>query len=181
MVFEVAHQMALLPLLWLGWLHVRGEKRDVAWWWLVGIFFVSWLADTAAHWADPWVVSPIYLVTQAGIVGLVFYSRRDATVLAVVLTVAGLAALVWRRTPDLFLHTVAWGSAAGIVFQLPQLGRLRTSLLVTFGAGLIAWYGYALWPGWTSYLIYQSTRLLGIAVFCMAAASPLPHFKLSVR
>lgn len=181
MIFEIVHQMALLPFLWLAWLHFRGERRDVAWWWLAGAFFVSWLADTAAHWMAPFLVSPVYLVSQASIIGFVFLSRRKALTLIVVLVAVGIAAILWRGvdSPDVLFHTVAWLSVVGIVYPLRQLGRLRYSLLIYYGAGWLCWLGYAINPGWFSWSGYQLTRLLGIAMFCWAASSPLPHLKLS--
>lgn len=183
MIFEVAHQMGAVPLVWLAWLHFRGEQRDVAWWWLAGAFFISWIADSIAHVVQAPLIGMAYPVTQGGIVAAVFLSRRDAMWFVAALVIVGGADVLWRglEPHDILLRTVAWGSAAGIIYQLPQLGRLRTSLLVTFGLGLLSWYGYALWPGWSFYLVYQSTRLLGILLFCWAATDPLPHFKLSVR
>lgn len=178
--FGVAHHMALVPLVWLGWLHYRKRDPGIAWWWLAGAFAVSWLADTAAHWVSPWMVSPVYLVGQASIIGLVFLSRREALILIVVLTVTGLLAVFWRGVsgPDVLLHTVAWLSVVGILYELRQLERLRTALLVYFGVGLLVWWGYAIWPGWTSWLLYQTVRLIGILLFCWAATDPPPHLKL---
>lgn len=183
MIFEFAHHMGAVPLVWLGLLRLRGRDPGVAWWYLAGAFFASWLADTAAHWVDPRVASPLYLITQSAIVGAVFLDRREAVVLLGALVGAALVTTfgIGFEGPDVLLHTVAWGSTAGIVWGLPQIGRLRTSLLVTFGLGLLAWYGYALRPGWASWGIYQSTRLLGILLFCWAAIDPVPHFKLLIR
>lgn len=183
MIFEVAHQMGLLPLIWLAFLHWRGRDPGLAWWWLAGAFAVSWLADTAAHWMAPLLVSPVYLVSQASVVGFVFLVRRDAITLVVALVVVGLGAVFWRgvEAPDVLFHTVAWLSIIGIVYPLRQLGRLRTSLLVYFGLGLLAWMLYAVSPGWFFWLAYQSTRLIGILLFCWAATSPLPRFHLSKR
>lgn len=176
MIFEIAHHMALIPVLWLA---LTGRGKGQAWWYLSGIFLVSWLADWAAHWANPFVVSPVYLVTQAAIVGAVFLPRRDAILLVIALVVVGAYAVVMEPgTPDVLVHTVAWGTAAGIVFPLWQLGRLRTALLVVFGAGLLAWWLYVLRPGYPSWGIYQGTRLLGILLFCWASLETTPHFRL---
>jgi hypothetical protein len=181
MIFEIAHHMALIPVVWLGWLRFRGRDLGLAWWLLAGAFSISWLADWAAHWFNPLLVSPVYLVSQAWIVSAVFLSRREMLLLVTVLTLTGLAAVLWRGVsePDVLLHTVAWLSVVGIVYQLPQLARLRTALLVAFGLGWLAWLGYAISPGWISWLIYQSVRATGIGLFCWAATSPLPVLKLS--
>lgn len=171
--------MALLPLLWLGWLKFRKRDPGVAWWWLVGVFVVSWLADTAAFWVDPWVIGAVYPVSQAALIGAVFLPRRDAVLLIVVLAVVGIVDLLWHGVagPDILLRVTAWGAATAIVYHLPQLGRLRIALIVYLGGSLLAWMLYNIWPGWRSYLIYQTIRLAGILLFCWAATSPLPQLR----
>lgn len=179
-ISEAAHEMAALPIVWLGWLHFRGREPGIAWWWLAGAFFVSWLADTAAHFANPWLGSQVYPVSQAALIGAVFLARRDVTLLIVTLAVVGLVDVFWFGVGDfdIFLRTVAWLSIVGIVYPLWPLGRLRGSLLVSFGIGWLCWLGYAIDPGWTTWSAYQLTRLAGIVLFCVAATSPLPHLKL---
>jgi hypothetical protein len=179
MIFELAHQLALVPLLFLLVLRMRGQRRDVAWWWLAGAFFVSWLADSAAHVVDPWLMSLVYPVSQAAIVGAVLLERDDAVVFVIALVTIGVGAVLWRGvgTPDVLVHTVAWASVALIVFDRDALGRLRTALLVAFGLGLLAWLGYTIRPGWTLWLCYQGVRALGIALFCRAAWKPVPQLR----
>lgn len=181
MIFEVAHWMGLVPLLWLALLRFRGRTIGVEWYWLAGVFAVSWLADTAAHFANPWVMSKVYPVSQAAIVGLVLLSRREALLLIATLVWVGALDVVWIGVGDfdILLRTVAWLSVVGIIFPLKQLGRLRLSLLVAFGVGWVCWMGYAIWPGWTSWSGYQLTRLAGILLFCWAATSPLPQLRLT--
>lgn len=183
MIFEVAHWMGLVPLLWLAFLHFRGSPHGVEWWWLALVFGVSWIADTAAHFSNPWVMSKVYPLSQAAIVGLVLLSRRGALSLIVTLVLVGVLDVLWVGVGDfdILLRTVAWLSVAGIVYQLPQLARLRISLLVAFGIGWWCWMIYAIAPGWPSWIAYQLTRFIGILLFCWAATSPLPHFKLSRR
>ena len=68
-IHHVTWHMALVPCVTLAWLQLAGQPRDVAWWWLGGAFLVSWLADAAAYSAiDPWLVSLVYPMTQAGII-----------------------------------------------------------------------------------------------------------------
>lgn len=170
--------MALIPLLFLLWLHRQGEKRGQEWWWLAFAFLVSWLADTAAHWLDPDLVGNLYPVSQAAIIGAVLLFRREAFLFLAVLVGTALL-VVWPGASgiDVFLRTVAWGAVVALVYDYHALGRLRTSLLVYFGAGLLAWWGYALWPGWPSWLAYQGTRLSGLLLFCWAASHPAPQLR----
>ena len=172
--------MALIPLMWLGWLRFKGRNPGLAWWWLAGALFVSWIADTASHFTDAWLIGAVYPVSQAAIVGAVFLYRYDAMKLVVVLVAVGVIDVFWHGVtgPDILLRTVAWLSIVGLIYQLPQLERLRTSLLVYFGLGWLCWMFYAIDPGWTSWASYQTTRLLGILLFCWAATDPRPHFKL---
>lgn len=180
-VSNVATSIGVIPLLWLAWLHFRKCDPGVAWWWLAGAFAVSWIADTAAHWVNPWLISPLYLITQGSLVGFVFLDRKDDKVLILTLGVTAMAAALWKglSAPDVLLHTVAWLSIVGIVWNLPQLDRLRTSLLVYFGLGWFCWMGYAYTPGWYSWSIYQTVRLTGILLFCWAVSSPRPRFRLA--
>lgn len=173
--------MGLIPLLWLAWLHLRGERRDVAWWWLAGVFAVSWIADMAALWFDPWTASKVYPVSQAAIVGLVFLSRREALLLIVTLGLVGIGdvLLVGVGDFDLMLRTVAWLSVVGIVYPLRQLERLRIYLLTGFGLGWVAWLGYSINPGWGTWICYQLVRLIAIAMFCWASLRPTVKLRIS--
>lgn len=155
--------MGLVPVLWLA---LRKERR-VEWWWLAGVFGVSWLADTAAHWVNPWLVSAVYPVAQAGIVGAVFLSRREAALLVAVLVWVGVLSAGWGTVPDLLLRTVAWLAVVGIVWPLP-LGSLRVALLLAFGLGWLCWVGYQFAPGWTSWGVYQGVRAVSLGWFCLA-------------
>lgn len=183
LIFEVAHQMALVPMLWLGAMRLRGHRRGVEWWWLAGIFLVSWLADTAADLAPQArvAVSVVYPLSQTALVGLVlFLERREALWMTAALAAVAVVAVLWRgvSSPDVFFRTVAWGTAVGIVVNRWHLGRLRLALLVAFGVGLLCWWAYALRPGWWSWSIYQSVRALGIGLFCWAALKPGPSLRL---
>jgi hypothetical protein len=178
-IFELAHHMALLPLVWLAWLAAWEDRRGAEWWWLAGAFFVSWLADSAAHVADPWLVSLVYPVSQAAIVGAVLLEREEAALFVGSLVTVGVVAVLWRGvgTPDVLVHTVAWASIALVAFDRAALGRLRLALLVAFGFGWLAWLGYTVTPGWPSWLCYQGVRALGIGCFCWAASYPTPRLR----
>lgn len=178
---ETATLVGIIPLLWLVLWQWKGFPVGVEWWLLAVAFSVSWMADNAARWVDPWMVSPVYLVGQAWIVGTVFSSRRGTLLLLAVLIAVAIGALFWKgiEGPDILLHTVAWLAVVGIAYPLKQLERLRISLLVYFGFGLLAWYGYAMKPGWATWIAYQLTRLIGILLFCRASLYPSPQLKLS--
>lgn len=180
-VSEVASEQALIPVLWLGWLHLRKRDPGSAWWWLSAVFLVAWLADTAALWMDPWTVSKAYPVSQAAIIGLVFLSRREGLLLIAALALVGIVdvLLVGVGDFDILLRVIAWGAVVGIVLPLKQLGRLRTALLVYFGAGLLTWMYYAIDPGWPSWSLYQLIRFAGILLFCWASMKPGPRLMLT--
>jgi hypothetical protein len=169
---EVAHHLGLVPLAWLAIKRVR----DTAYWWLGMAFGVSWIADTLAHFMGQSRVSLAYPVSQAALIGAVFLTRKDAWQLVGILLSAAIAALLFSGW-DLLLHTIAWGSIVGIMWDKWQLGHLRTSLLVTFGLGLLAWWGYVAHPGWTTWLLFQSCRLVGTLVFCYAVVNDRPLLK----
>lgn len=179
-VAEVAHQIEIIPLIWLAVLTFRGQRFGGEWWWLAGAFFVSWLADTASHWVGQPFVSMIYPVVQAGLIGGVLLYKSDAIKLVVLLILVGVADILWHGIigTDILLRTVAWLAVVGIVYPFWQLGRLRTTLLVTFGIGWVTWMSFVIWPSTLSWAAYHLTWLAGILLFCWAASNPLPHFRL---
>jgi hypothetical protein len=159
---------------------MRRQRRDAAWYWLAGAFFVSWIADSfALAGIEPWLMSLVYPVSQAAIVGAVLLEREDAALFVLALVIVGILAVLWKGvgTPDVLVHTVAWGSIVCVAFDRDALGKLRLALIVAFGFGLVAWLGYTLTPGWPSWLAYQGVRALGIGTFCWAAAKPGPTFR----
>lgn len=170
MLPEIAHHMALLPLLWLAALWMVEQRRDPALWWLAGVYAISWIADTAAHWVDPWLVSAVYPVSQAAIVGAVLLKRDDALVFLFSITAIGVVSIAFQelQQPNV-LRSAAWAAIAAIVYPLP-LGRLRSALLVTFGVGLAAWILFAATRTWPTWLVYQGVRAVGIVLFCWAAS-----------
>jgi len=152
-ISEVASALGLVPLVWLAGQRARGKESGPHWSWLAAAFGISWLADSAALGIDPWIVSAVYPVSQAMLVGAVLLTRVDALQLLVVLGVAGIVGIAWEGVsgPDVLLRTVACGAIAGIAWPRSDLGRLRTALLVYFGVGLVVWWGYATireWPSW---------------------------------
>jgi hypothetical protein len=180
-VGEIAHQMALVPFLWLAALRARGARVDAAWFWLAGAFFVSWLADSGAHFVDPWLMSLVYPVSQAALVVAVLLERREALLFVGALVAVGVVAVAWQGVgaPDVLVHTVAWLGVALVVYDRDALGRLRLALLVSFGVCWLVWLCYTVWPGWTAWLAYQCVRALGIACFCWAASKPTPRLRIA--
>lgn len=177
MIFEVAHHMALVPLLWLGVLAYYGRSRDGEWWALGGALGVSWMADTLAHSVDPWLVSAWYPVVQASLLGVMLLPAQAAWRFVLLVVGAGIAAVLIRGIgrPDVFVRTVSW---VGIVLLVwPQRSRLRLVVLSTFGLSWLGWIGYSLSPGWPSWGLYQGLRAVGLGVFCWAAWHPFPALR----
>lgn len=161
--------MALIPL---GWLASRAEHRP-EWWWLAGAFAVSWIADTMAHFGNPWVPAAVYPMSQAAMVGSVFLNRRDAMLLVSALAVVGIVGVLGEGVtgPTVLLQTVASLSVCGIVWTLP-VPRLRVTLLTAFGLGWLAWIGYVLNPGWATWIVFQGVRAASLGLFCWASIPP---------
>ncbi len=179
---EIAHQMSLLPLTVLSGLRLGGHRCDPAYWWIAGAFAVSWLADTAAHWVNPWTVTLVYPITQSTII-LAALLPRQAT-MRWLLVVGGVAVLAVvlddTRGPDLLLHTVASIAVVWAVFEewtLPS--RLRAALLVYFGVGWLTWLIHAEWLVVATWYPYQLARLAGLGLFCYAAWRCSPSLKLA--
>lgn len=161
--------MALLPLLWLGVLAHYGQRRFVLWWMLALVLGVSWIADSAAHWVEPWKVSAVYPSVQAMIVAIVLLPNPALARFAALIVAATAVPLLWRGVghPDVVSHTVAW---AGLATLCWPHRTLRAPIAVTFGVGWLGWLAYSIAPGWGTWGAYQSIRALGLGVFCWATA-----------
>jgi hypothetical protein len=183
---EVAHQMALVPLVALGVLRARGERRDAALWWIALAFAVSWLADLAADLLPVeyrWAPSVVYPVTQAAIIGAVLLPRLMAVVfLWLMYTVAAMVVAVHGIGPDRFERTaVCLGVVAMVWYRRELPSRLRIALAVYFGVGLVAWLIHVQWLVVATWYPYQLARLAGLLLFAWAALEPRPSFKVVRR
>mgnify|MGYP001559136752 CR=1 FL=1 len=168
--FEVAHAVGAVPIAVLVALRVRGVRRASAWWILAAAFAVSFVADSLAHWVSPPLISQVYPVTQAGLFALVLAPASVAVpVIGLTIAAAG-ASVTWRDAAglDFLLHAVAWGSTAVLAWRYLLAGPLRTSLLVGFGGGLVAWLGFASDPGFMWWGALQTCRALAAGWFAVA-------------
>jgi len=163
MIFVVVWQMALVPL---AWCFLQRERRGV-WWVIAGAFAVSWLADAATLLGST-IPMAFYPVSQVGLLAAVLAPRQFRTILGV-LVLAGIIAVLWEgiARPGLLLDTVAAGVVVAIAWPLPNR-RLRATLLTAFGVGGVMWITYVLWPGWTTWGMYQSVRAASLGMFCWA-------------
>jgi hypothetical protein len=170
-IFETAHQIGIVPLVWLSALWAGGARPAPIWWGIASAFAVSWAADWVSHWAGTFPVGPPYVVVQSGLLAFLLVPRPIAWRFGFVLLGAGLLALTRfdLQAPDIFVHTVAWLGLLAIVWPEPMSLSLRATLTVAFGLGWLAWMGYCLRPGWTSWLTYQGVRATSLLLFCGAS------------
>ena len=168
MLFEAAHAIGAIPAAYLLVLGIGGRTVDAAYWWLALAFGVSFVADWAAHWVDPALVSQVYLVTQAALFAAVLIPSRPVLEWAVWLLLFTASLSVVARQGeglDVLLHVVAFGSVSGLAWMLGA-GRLRLVLGVGFAALAVAWCGYAYAPSLATWGGYQVTRLAIAVAFC---------------
>jgi len=168
--------MGLVPLLWLGALHWCGERRSREWWGVAAAFGISWVADTITHrWGQPWLVSAIYPVSQAAIIGIVLLPRREAQWFIATLCAVGIIAVLIEGTtkPQWILHVFGWSEIVWLLRPLP-LGKLRAALFVAFGVNLIPWVLFTLWTTWEMWCLYQGVRAVSLGMFCLASWRPWP-------
>lgn len=174
---EVTHHMALGPLLWLVLLRAGGQRPAFLWWILAGVFGISWLADTASHWVSWWVVSGLYPIAQVTLLAAALLSRAEWLPFCWWFGAAALLDLLLAGlgTPELFVHTLAWGALILIVWRHPESHPLRLPVMVSFGLGWLGWIAFLVAPTWGTWGAYQSIRALGLGVFCWASVkAPQP-------
>lgn len=185
-IAEIAHQMSLIPLIWLVVLTIHGKVCDLAWWWIAVAFSVSWFADTIAHVVpqshNAWI-GIVYPVSQTAIIGAVLLRhRRQKVALLGVLLGASTVAILWCgvEDPDLVLRSVAWLAVVAIMWAEKALPfRLRLCLVIYFGFGLVTWLIHLRWLIVPTWYPYQIVRLIGLLVFCWAALKPSPSLRLA--
>lgn len=170
-IFDAAALMGAVPLLWLTLRYWIGRRVEGEAWSLAAALAVSVVADVVirAHPAWQWVVSPVYLVSQAALMVGALLPGLLAWPMLVLLVAAGEAAILFGvgQGPDVFLHTVAFGLVLGAAWI--QSSRYRWALSAYFGAGLLSWWWYAGHPAWASWVAFQSCRALGVILFCWAS------------
>lgn len=159
--------MALVPMLWLGVLAFYDQRRSILWWTLALVLGVSWMADSAAHWMNPWTVSAFYPLVQAAIFGIILLPTPALWRFLGLLAVTGLGVGLWRATPEVLGRTVAWTGLLALAWPHREL---RAPVLVTFGLGWLGWLAYSFAPSWPTWGVYQGIRALGLGVFCYATA-----------
>lgn len=166
---ELAHLVGILPLLVLLVAALAGKSYPPSWWLMAGAFGVSWVADFAAHYASPTLVSQTYPVFQAGLALLAVRSKAILPAMAVVAAV-GVASVLWRHGTgfDLALRLTAGGMVAGIAWNRLS-GWFRAAVSTGFGATAIAWAAYAADPGWATWGAYQAIRAAAVVLFGIAA------------
>lgn len=175
LIGSAAAFVGLIPLLWL----MLGPSRDHRWWWMAAGFAVSYLADAVAAVSAPTFVSQLYPVTQAALFVLVLAPRRSREWLIGGLLCCAGVSVAWREAQglDILLHVVAWGTVAAMGWFTPH--RLRLALMTYFAGGAVLWCAYVFSPGWITWGAYQVTRLLGVALWCVAAShASTPEAKL---
>lgn len=174
---ELAHQVGLLPLIWLTarW---SGGRKSVRAWWLLGIAFaVSWVADWVSHRVGTFPVGPPYLALQAGLIAGVLAPKLVAQRFGMILAATALFAMLYLdpEVPNVLMYTVAWLGLLAIVWPEPLTRRVRWMLAVAFGGGWLAWMGYVLRPDFASWATYQVVRTTGLGLFCWASWAPSPR------
>lgn len=177
----MAEWLGLVPLAYVVYRDRRFPIHvDAAYYWLAAAFGVSFLADRSAHWVPSWVAFS-YVVGQSVLTCAVFDRRLALRLLPMLSLVALLALAVWppadpithRRPPEVLLHLIAWGTAACVVWEEAK-GALRTALSTYFAVGTVAYLVMAFSPGFTTWYLYQASRVVGIGLFCLAVADPKP-------
>lgn len=176
---QAAWWVALLPVLVLVSLHQSGRPREAVYWWVGVAFAVSWVADALAHVVDSHITSLVYPLVQSAIIGAVLLRQRDALELVLVAVGAGLLAVCSLPSYDVLLRTVAWAPIAYLAWHRPERDLAGFSLVISFGLGLVFWYGYNVAPSFDSWAAYQFVRAVGLLAFGAACCQRVPTLRLA--
>lgn len=161
MIFELAHQMALVPI---AAMMVAGRRLSASYWLVALAFLMSWFADSFDHysgglWSDVWV----WLLFQFLLVVAAVTRGRTRLLWMAAVGLVGSLSLILTPGPD-WLLTLA-GSAA--VLMLAR-GWLTIPLALYFGAGTFAYFwmiasiGGDILPAW---YVYQGCRVAAYGAF----------------
>lgn len=180
LIVETAHCMGIAPIIFVLVRDRLGFKVELHYWWLAVALAISFMADSAAHWVDPYVVSVVYPLSQAVLVAACIVPRRSAIIFLGVLVPVGIFSVLIGKDlgGDAVLRTVAFLGVCVALWPLQSLGVLRLSLLCYFGASWVYWMAYAAWPSTATYLLHQSARFVGITLYCYSVARPMPKLRL---
>lgn len=168
---DLAAVARLVPLLWLGWLALRYQRRDCTYWLIGFAFSVSVLTDlTVKLFPALLPLANLYPLVQALAVAMVMLDDVEARQFTGILTLAGVLSVVLTEGSDLLLYTVACLSVCLITWRSTLPSLIRAALYVFFGGSWLAlvnsfWHPYP----WAGYL-FHGTMLAGCGLFCWAAA-----------
>jgi hypothetical protein len=172
-IFEVAHQIGVIPV--LGML-IFGRKLPRVYWLVALAFFVSWFADSAMHFiGGTWEAWYFFLPVQVWLMVVAFTDNAVHWLMgAVALLLLLVASWTWHApAPDQLVTVI--GSVA-ILYMAG--GRLAWPLYVYFGAGTAAYLvmvsqvGSNFMPWW---YCYQGCRALSYILFIGIIAPPVIH------
>lgn len=167
-LFEAAHLLGIVPVLWLVGLHLTGQRRTWPWWVMAAGFGVSFVADFLS-WP---LAQQVYPLSQAALFGLVLLpSRRTVEGFVALLVFVATISILAREAAgmDVLLRVVAWLGVAGFAYGMLRPGPLRAVVSGGFLALTVSWLAYLVVPGWATYLTYQGTRLGMTGAWCVVA------------
>lgn len=173
-VAEVAHHFALLPVLWVAILTYYGHRPALEWWALAATLEMFWMADTAAHHMDPWVVSALYPMGQTALLAIFLLPPIAALrLIGLVLSVGvGMIALRGIAKPDLVAHTAAWVSILLIVWPIQT--TFARAVFTIFGLCWVSWALFSMLPTLASWSFFQTERIGAAIVFCWGSLHSVP-------
>ena len=171
-VFITASLLALIPLAWCITLAMWGRRVAEVAWWIAGALSLSFVADLFGSMGYAPLASNLYPVVLGSTLGAVLMEARQAKLFALLLALLAFVSLAWRSAEglDILTRTVAFGGVTVAAWRCPVVcPRLRQAVTILCAGGVVAWWGYVLHPGWSSWLTVQGVRVAGTAWFCRAA------------
>lgn len=166
MIAEIAHQMALVPILAMMLIGLSGKSLSRTYWLLALAFSVSWFGDSlsyasggAWYWTYLWMPLQLWLICLA-------FMRDPLNRVSSLGALIFLAALSWAVSgpgPDILLTV-----AGSIWIILLAEGRMAPAIHIYFGLGTVAYLSMVVAPDshvLLAWYVHQVSRMIAYAIF----------------
>ncbi len=173
MIFELAHQSALLPLIALGWVLYKQKlpKRDYAI--LSAAFFMSWIGDSLSTDIEQGVgFGHLWAPAQITLAYAAIIEKWNLRRISIVSIVCTFALLFTQLNPETGVYLWLTGSIGLLI--LGQRSLVRIPIFIYFGLGTVTYLlmineinGPHVMTLWVLYQVCRLTALISLCILIL--------------